>query len=104
MSVRAVPELKVGEAGRWSNFSAKLCPCFPASQYAKFDQNIICGSRVMSIITKISRPCLAKFDQNIPCDSRVMSIITKRPRLAGLMLGEASSPFCIPVVRLSSNV
>ena len=38
----------------------------------------------------------AKFDQNIPYGSRVMSISTKRPRPAGLMLGEASSPFCIP--------
>ena len=34
----------------------------------------------------------AKLDQNIPCGSRVISIW---PRLGWLMLGKASSPFCI---------
>ena len=38
----------------------------------------------------------AKFDENKPCGSRVMSIFTNRARLAKMMLGEASSPFCIP--------
>ena len=67
--------------------------------YTKFDQNIPCGSRVMSIFTQRSRPakmmlneasssfayqCLdnvkmykyAKFNLNIPCRSRAMSIST----------------------------
>ena len=34
---------------------------------------------------------------NKPCGSRVMSIFIKRARPAKMMLGEASSPFCIPV-------
>ena len=32
-----------------------------------------------------------KLDQNIPCGSRVMSLLTNLPRLAGLMLSKASS-------------
>ena len=35
----------------------------------------------------------AKFDQNIWCGSRVMSFFTKRPQLAKMMLSRASSPF-----------
>ena len=38
-----------------------------------------------------------KFEPDIPCGSRVMSIFTKRAQPAKLMLGEASSPFFIPV-------
>ena len=38
------------------------------------------------------------FVKNVPCSSRVMSIFTSRPRPAELMLGEVSSPFCIPVM------
>ena len=37
------------------------------------------------------------FNQNIPCGSRVMSIFTNIPRPAEMMLDEASSSFCIPV-------
>ena len=40
-----------------------------------------------------------KFDHNMPCGSRIMSIFTKRPRPAEMVLGEASSPFCIPMAR-----
>ena len=39
----------------------------------------------------------AIFDQNILCGSRVISIFTERLRLAKMMLGEPSSPFCVPV-------
>ena len=38
----------------------------------------------------------AKFDENIPCGSRVMSLFTKIAQPAKIMLGEASSPFSIP--------
>ena len=38
----------------------------------------------------------AKFDENIPCGSRVMSLFTKRAQPTKIMLGEASSPFSIP--------
>ena len=37
----------------------------------------------------------AKFDQNILCGSRGMSIFTKIPRMAKMMLGKPLSPFCI---------
>ena len=36
-------------------------------------------------------------DQNIPCGLRVMRIFTERPRQVKMMLGEASSSFCILV-------
>ena len=39
----------------------------------------------------------AKFDENIPFGSRVMSLFTKRAQPANMMLGEASSTFCIPM-------
>ena len=65
-------------------------------KYAKFDKNIPCGSRVMSVFTNRPRPAgrmprprfaykwldnvkmykYAKFDQNIQCGSRVISIFT----------------------------
>ena len=38
-----------------------------------------------------------KFEPNAPHGSRVMSIFTKRAQPAKMMLGEASSPFFIPV-------
>ena len=38
-----------------------------------------------------------EFEPNIPCGSRVMSIFTKRAQPAKMMLGEATSTFCIPV-------
>ena len=103
--------------GRWSNFSVKPRPrCeyrgyqwpdnFKMHTYAKSDQNIPCGSKIMSIFTNLPRPAglklskaptiktmlrmtvvrrglgnvdmhtYATFDQNIPCGSRVMSILT----------------------------
>ena len=39
----------------------------------------------------------AKFDQKIWCGPRIMSIFTKIPLLDKKMLGKASSPFCILV-------
>ena len=39
----------------------------------------------------------AKFDQNIPYGSRVMNIHIKRNQPAKMKPSEASSPFCIPV-------
>ena len=55
---------------------------------------------VVKLFGKLSSPFsipvarqYAKFDQNIPRRSRV-----KSTRLADMMLGEASSPFHIPVV------
>ena len=39
----------------------------------------------------------AKIDQNIPCGSRVISIFTKGPRPSEMILCKASSPLCIPV-------
>ena len=39
----------------------------------------------------------AKIDQNIWCGSIVMSIFTKRPKPAKMMLHKASSPLWIPV-------
>ena len=59
VSVRAVPELMMGEAGAAVRQSlvpvpdnVKMYSC----KYAKFDQNIPCGSRVMSIFTNRPRP------------------------------------------------
>ena len=40
----------------------------------------------------------AKFDQNILCSSRVMSIFTKRPRMAKMMLGKPLLPFAFFLV------
>ena len=82
--------------------------------YTKFEPNIACGSRFMSIFTKRARPAelmilgeasppffiavrldnvkvhqYAKFDPNATCGSRVTGIYTKRARLAKMMLGEA---------------
>ena len=37
------------------------------------------------------------FELNAQRGSRVISLFTKRARLAKMMLGEASSLFCIPV-------
>ena len=39
----------------------------------------------------------AKFEPYAPRSSRGMSIFTKRVQMAKKMLGETSSPFCIPV-------
>ena len=54
---------------------------------AKFDQTILCGSIVMSILLTdhnwrdVKMYKYAKFDQNIPYGSRVMSIHIKRINL-----------------------
>ena len=52
-SVRAVPELIVGEAGAAVKFFDKASWPDNVKMYksAKFDQNIPCGSRFMSIFT-----------------------------------------------------
>ena len=39
------------------------------------------------------------FYKSLPCGPRVMSIFTNYPQAAVLMLGVASSPFCLPVTR-----
>ena len=42
-------------------------------------------------------PEYANFDPNVSCDSKVMSLFSKRTRLTEMRLGEAFSPFCIVV-------
>ena len=89
-------------------------------KFTKFERNLPCGSRVMAIsLKKLDQPkwCSVKprhhcayqgldnvkiikkrkFEPNLPRRSRVMSIFTKRARPAKIMLGEASSPFGVPV-------
>ena len=46
----------------------------------------------------------AKFDENIQCSSRVMSIFTKRAQPTKMMLGEASLEFCIPATGQCKNI
>ena len=58
--------------GRWSNFSVKLRPRFEYQWPDKFKIHTY-----------------AKSDQNIPCGSQVMSIFANLPRPAGLKLSKA---------------
>ena len=96
---------------------AKPCHSFDTDKMyknAKFDHNIWCCARVISILLKYldwqkwcsSKPChhfayqwldnvkinkYPKFDTHIPCDSRVMSSFTNLPQLAEMMLSKPSS-------------
>ena len=85
-----------GDGGRQSNFSATPRPRFAYQwsdnvkmyNYAKFEPNMSCGSKIMSILTdridaqqsrvhacqgldNVDMHNFAKFDQNIPRGSRV---------------------------------
>ena len=82
---------------RPANFAYQWLDNVKINKYAQFDQNMPCGSRVVSrremMLSKplsIKKGCYtgkrldtvdmhlyAKFDQNIPCCSRVMSSTTK---------------------------
>ena len=115
---RARPaKMTLGEAS--SLFAYQWLDNFLIHKYRKFEQNIPCGPRVMSVFTIRARPskflvfCILdnvkihkyrKFERNAPHGSRVMSIFTKRARPAKIMLGEASSLFFLPVAGQCLNI